>query len=127
MSLRGFSSSGHLVSWHRGNLGTSIGDCDLKKYFKKLKENVLKIEVKNFPIETPHFKISLSGFRNCMKCLPSKHPELPQSGTFLLIKFMNGEINSCERLPYFDLSKRGTYGRIQCFLIDKPWTDQILE
>ena len=33
---------------------------------------------------------------------------------------MCDEIDSCERLPYFDLSKRGTYHRIQCFLIDKP-------
>ncbi len=32
---------------------------------------------------------------------------------------MNEEIDSCERLPYIDLSKRGTYHQTQYFLIDK--------
>ncbi len=38
---------------------------------------------------------------------------------FSIHHFMNGKIDSCERLPYFDLSKRGACHRIQCFLIDK--------
>ncbi len=34
--------------------------------------------------------------------------------------FMNEEIDSCEREPYFDQSKSGHCHRIRCFLIDKP-------
>ncbi len=34
--------------------------------------------------------------------------------------FMNEEIVSCEREPYFDQLERGPYHRIQVFLIDKP-------
>ncbi len=33
--------------------------------------------------------------------------------------FMNEEIDSCEREPYFDQLKRGPCDRIRCFLIDK--------
>ena len=37
----------------------------------------------------------------------------------LFYSHMNEEIDSCERLPYIDLSKRGTYHQTQYFLIDK--------
>ncbi len=34
--------------------------------------------------------------------------------------FMNEEMVSCEREPYFDQSERGPYHRIRRLLIDKP-------
>ncbi len=52
-------------------------------------------------------------------------PQISQGFDTLLVHysihhFMNEEIVSCEREPYFDQSERGPYRRIQCFLIDKP-------
>ena len=34
--------------------------------------------------------------------------------------FMNEEIDSCEREPYFNQSEGGPCHRIRCFRIDKP-------